>query len=99
MNEDTWHATHFFSPNILGLFGRGVFPTVTLIDNYKKGIGTSISSGIRELDLTVKGAMIIPADMPIKLITSGIAKSIIWFMAGMYSTSPVLRKYRGVARW
>ena len=33
--------------------------------DYKKGIGTSISSGIRELELTIKGAMIIPADMPI----------------------------------
>ena len=33
--------------------------------DYKKGIGTSISAGVRELELTIKGAMIIPADMPI----------------------------------
>lgn len=34
-------------------------------DHYKKGIGTSISAGVRELEITIKGAMIIPADMPI----------------------------------
>ena len=34
-------------------------------NDYKKGIGTSISAGIRELDKTIKGVMIIPADMPI----------------------------------
>ena len=34
-------------------------------NNYKKGIGTSISAGIRELDKTIRGVMIIPADMPI----------------------------------
>jgi molybdenum cofactor cytidylyltransferase len=33
--------------------------------NHKKGIGTSISMGVRELEPTIKGAMIIPADMPI----------------------------------
>mgnify|MGYP001283538488 FL=1 len=34
-------------------------------NDYKKGIGTSISAGIRELDKTIRGVMIIPADMPI----------------------------------
>ena len=34
-------------------------------NDYKKGIGTSISTGIRELDKTIRGVMIIPADMPI----------------------------------
>ena len=42
-------------------------PKIKFIYNhdYKKGIGTSISAGVRELELTIKGAMIIPADMPI----------------------------------
>ena len=34
-------------------------------NDYKKGIGTSISAGIRKLDKTIRGVMIIPADMPI----------------------------------
>tara|TARA_E500000178_G_scaffold25156_1_gene23190 strand:- start:34 stop:642 length:609 start_codon:yes stop_codon:yes gene_type:complete len=34
-------------------------------NDYKKGIGTSISAGIRELDKTIRGVMIVPADMPI----------------------------------
>ena len=34
-------------------------------NDYKNGIGTSISAGIRDLDKTIKGVMIIPADMPI----------------------------------
>ena len=37
----------------------------TYNNDYKKGIGTSISAGIRELDKTIRGVMIIPADMPI----------------------------------
>ncbi len=32
--------------------------------NYKKGIGTSISLGVKDLDSDVQGVMIIPADMP-----------------------------------
>jgi len=42
-------------------------PKIKFIYNhdYKKGIGTSISAGVRELELTIKGAMIIPADMPV----------------------------------
>ena len=42
-------------------------PKIKFIYNhdYKKGIGTSISAGIKELELTIKGAMIIPADMPV----------------------------------
>ena len=42
-------------------------PKIEFIYNhdYKKGIGTSISAGVRELEITIKGVMIIPADMPI----------------------------------
>ena len=42
-------------------------PKIDFIFNndYEKGIGTSISVGVKELELTIKGAMIIPADMPI----------------------------------
>ena len=32
--------------------------------NYKRGIGTSISTGVKELESAVQGVMIIPADMP-----------------------------------
>ena len=32
--------------------------------NYKEGIGTSISTGVKRLESTVQGVMIIPADMP-----------------------------------
>ena len=32
--------------------------------NYKGGIGTSISTGVKRLDSVVQGVMIIPADMP-----------------------------------
>ena len=32
--------------------------------NYKKGIGTSISLGVKNLETQIKGVMIIPADMP-----------------------------------
>ena len=32
--------------------------------NYKGGIGTSISTGVKGLDSAVQGVMIIPADMP-----------------------------------
>ena len=32
--------------------------------NYKKGIGTSISLAVKSLESHIKGAMIIPADMP-----------------------------------
>ena len=52
------------------------YKTITnLIDNpkikfvynpdYKKGIGSSIAAGVRELEHVIVGAMIIPADMPI----------------------------------
>ena len=34
-------------------------------NNYKKGIGTSISAGVKTLDLNTEGVMIIPADMPV----------------------------------
>ena len=32
--------------------------------NYKNGIGTSISVGVKNLDSNIQGVMIIPADMP-----------------------------------
>ncbi len=32
--------------------------------NYKRGVGTSISLAIKNLETDIKGAMIIPADMP-----------------------------------
>ena len=33
--------------------------------NYDKGIGTSISTGIKQLESYIEGVMIIPADMPL----------------------------------
>ena len=46
-------------------------------NDYKKGIGTSISAGIRELDKTIRGVMIIPADMPIRLINARSVSSLL----------------------
>jgi molybdenum cofactor cytidylyltransferase len=43
------------NPNIACIFNR----------DYKNGIGTSISTGVKELDENINGVMIIPADMPI----------------------------------
>ena len=64
-----------FEPNeLLIIVGHEYKKIIDLIDskdiqiinnkNYKKGIGTSISTGVKELDFFVKGVMIIPADMP-----------------------------------
>ena len=64
-----------FEPNeLLIVVGHEYKKIITLINNkdikiinnrnYKRGIGTSISTGVRELDFVVKGVMIIPADMP-----------------------------------
>ena len=36
-------------------------------ENYKNGIGTSISLGVQHLETNIQGVMIIPADMPLML--------------------------------
>ena len=42
-------------------------PSIKIVKNidYKKGIGTSISSAVKQLETYIQGVMIIPADMPL----------------------------------
>jgi molybdenum cofactor cytidylyltransferase len=42
-------------------------PSIKIINNidYKKGIGTSISIAVKQLENNIQGVMIIPADMPL----------------------------------